>query len=144
MNEGAKYLLCFIAGAIVQALIFQPKVRSAAIYIFTFRWAKIGIATRNDARGKFVYHKDPRKTPKGYRRIYPRPHKGGAVEKQIDPYILARLRKVKPKNKSEENKVIKQAWDEVSKKVYPKQVLDHGDYMRDEYDYMRARIRRKK
>jgi len=117
MGEGIKYFLFFMAGVIIQTLILQPKARKAAKYIFTFRWVHIGISTNDGTRGKLMYHKDPNKTPKGYKRIYPPPHPGGR-EKGKRSY-------------SQDDKALQMVLDEG---MTPRQVFDimRLDYFNDE------------
>lgn len=138
MSEGLKYFLFFMAGAITQALIFQPKFRKALVYIFTFQWVRIGISTREETRGKFTYHKDPKKTPKGYRRIYPPPHPGGREKgKRAYPQDDKALELI-----LEQGMSTKQAWEIMRPEYSRDEIWNTLDSIGkgQEYDAFRKRI----
>jgi hypothetical protein len=69
------------------------------------------------------------------KRIFPPLHPGGPVEKEIDTFIISKMR---------EGMTIKQAWDEALKNnFYPENAIKDNVYMRGEYNNMKKRVKKR-
>lgn len=69
------------------------------------------------------------------KRIFPPLHPGGPVEKEIDTFIISRMK---------EGMSIKQAWGEaIENKFYPDNAINDNVYMRGEFNNMKKRVKKR-